>query len=344
MSHSTPTTATTATPGGDPAPVAHQPLPKAVLLELSRKNDWLAAGLLLLRAGFHTGLAAIALQLLHRGHIVVGLLVLLPHCAAMSFLGWAGIGHELFHQSVFSVRWLNRFLFRLFSVLTWSNYGYFQVTHPTHHAHTLAADDPEAAPGAVLTSWQVVWLCSVDLPGLWRRLRVLTQNAGGRVPARGAAGVDRFAVGSVARVRLIHGARVVLACQAALLLWFIWLGEFWLILIVNLAPFCLAIVNRTLAAAQHHGLQPGEAHYCYASTRTVRLHPVLAFFYANMNYHVEHHFYPAVPFYRLVALHRVMQAQRACTHLCNGYPATLRLLAREGLFGPRLSAQRASAE
>ncbi len=44
------------------------------------------------------------------------------------------------------------------------------------------------------------------------------------------------------------------------------------------------------------------------STRTVYMNPVFRFLYLNMNYHVEHHMFPSVPYYNLPALHEEIKA------------------------------------
>jgi nitrite reductase/ring-hydroxylating ferredoxin subunit len=44
------------------------------------------------------------------------------------------------------------------------------------------------------------------------------------------------------------------------------------------------------------------------STRTVYINPAFRFLYLNMNYHVEHHMFPAVPYYNLPALHEEIKA------------------------------------
>ena len=45
------------------------------------------------------------------------------------------------------------------------------------------------------------------------------------------------------------------------------------------------------------------------STRTYLAGPVVRFFYWNMNYHVEHHMFAAVPFYNLPKLRAVLGAE-----------------------------------
>ncbi|NBR11754.1 MAG: fatty acid desaturase, partial [Alphaproteobacteria bacterium] len=41
--------------------------------------------------------------------------------------------------------------------------------------------------------------------------------------------------------------------------------------------------------------------------RTVLMNPISRFIYLNMNYHVEHHMFPMVPYYRLPELHEEMK-------------------------------------
>jgi Na+-transporting NADH:ubiquinone oxidoreductase subunit F len=47
------------------------------------------------------------------------------------------------------------------------------------------------------------------------------------------------------------------------------------------------------------------------STRTVYMNPVFRFLYLNMNYHVEHHIFPSVPYPALPKLHDEIKSQLA---------------------------------
>jgi fatty acid desaturase len=251
-----------------------------------------------------------------------------------SFLGWAGVGHELFHRSVFSARWLNLALFRLFSILTWSNYGFFEVTHPAHHRRTLGEDDLEVAPQGRLTPLQTLALLTVDVGAIWRRIHILTLNAIGAPPAGGLARV--FPSGSAEFIQLRNGARAVLAGQALLIATCLALGSPFLALAISLAPFCLTFLNRTLAALQHFDLSADEVAGDYEnSTRTVVLDPITGFFYADMNFHLEHHHFPAVPHYNLRRVHDVFHLGGRHRHIERGYWSGLKLLARGGFFTSR---------
>ena len=42
-------------------------------------------------------------------------------------------------------------------------------------------------------------------------------------------------------------------------------------------------------------------------TRTVTSNAFVSFFMCNLNYHLEHHLFPAMPWYHLPRLHRLLQ-------------------------------------
>jgi fatty acid desaturase len=53
---------------------------------------------------------------------------------------------------------------------------------------------------------------------------------------------------------------------------------------------------------QHSGLAEDVTDH-RLNSRTVYMNPFSRFVYLNMNYHVEHHMFPMVPFHALPALH-----------------------------------------
>jgi fatty acid desaturase len=301
------------------------------LVMLTKRNDVTAAAHLLIRFSFHAALMSLALYVGNHFGLVWGFIVLMPHFAASSFLGWAGIGHELFHNSVFKSRAINQFLFKAFSILTWNNYGYFQATHPYHHRHTLRPGDAEGARHPPISTLALIRLFSFDVPAFYRRVRVLALNARGIVPV-GNESVPLFAEGTQARRNLVTAARWVLLVQTGLLLGFVMAQMYWLIIAVNLAPFCVTFFNRTLAISQHYGLSSQAEGDYLESCRTIVMHPVLAFFYANMNFHVEHHMYPSVPYYNLPRLSERLRSRVTLKHWSAGYFQALRLLNNLGLF------------
>ncbi len=59
---------------------------------------------------------------------------------------------------------------------------------------------------------------------------------------------------------------------------------------------------------QHAGLAEDVLDH-RLNSRTVYMNPVFRFLYWNMNYHVEHHMFPMVPYHALPALHEAIKAE-----------------------------------
>jgi fatty acid desaturase len=66
-------------------------------------------------------------------------------------------------------------------------------------------------------------------------------------------------------------------------------------------PLLLAGQIANLRGIAEHGLTTGGNEL--TDTRTVTTHPALAFMMCNINFHLEHHLYPGIPWYNLPRLH-----------------------------------------
>ncbi|HEV2170452.1 MAG TPA: fatty acid desaturase, partial [Candidatus Binatus sp.] len=71
----------------------------------------------------------------------------------------------------------------------------------------------------------------------------------------------------------------------------------------------LVLIMRIRSIAEHHAIDKPENEY--PKTRTVRATLFERIFIApkNVNYHIEHHFFPSVPFYRLPELHAILMSK-----------------------------------
>ena len=57
---------------------------------------------------------------------------------------------------------------------------------------------------------------------------------------------------------------------------------------------------------QHVGL-PEDVLDLRLNSRTVYMNPVIRFLYWNLNYHLDHHMFPTVPYHALPALHKAIR-------------------------------------
>jgi fatty acid desaturase len=283
------------------------PVPTNELRLLHARSDWQASFRVLghLSALLLTGSAFCYFS--KHSYWVVSLIVLLIHGTIFSFLGYAGACHEFSHYTVFRKKSVNEFFLQLFSFFVWTNHAYFSRTHRIHHLHTLQHDvDSEVPTTKCIAVLQLAVTSSFDFRRLIRTVRIQGLNATGVFP--GVVAEKLFPASDVRARRAVRkAARIILLGHFFLALFFLVTGFWQGLLLINVAAFIGNGLPNLLASAQHCGLREDAMDF-RENSRTILLNPVIAFFYWNMNYHVEHHMYPGVPCYRLPQLRKLIEA------------------------------------
>jgi len=111
-----------------------------------------------------------------------------------------------------------------------------------------------------------------------------------------------------ARKWAIHLFETVLkiACYWALLAWAQQHGVLGKTLEVWLVPvYIFSLFNSVRFIAEHYETPWNQGQL--VGSRTVISNPLNSFFWNNINWHIGHHIYPAVPWYNLVELHMLMK-------------------------------------
>ncbi len=281
------------------------PVAAADLARLNQRND--ARGLaqtlgflaLLLCSG---GIAWVAAD---RAHWLVALALVFLHGALYAFL--VNGFHELCHKSVFKTNALNLLFRDIYAFLGWYSPVSFWASHQAHHRYTLhPPDDLEVVLPVELTLRSYLAFAFINPRGFYLRLKNVIQLCFGVIeneweqalfPPEHAAG----------RRALFRWARLLLAGHLLILVVSLIQGWWMLPLLLTLAPFYGGGFQYLLNEAQHIGLSDEVSDY-RINTRTILLNPLLSFLYWQMNYHIEHHMYAAVPFYNLAELHRLIKA------------------------------------
>lgn len=118
---------------------------------------------------------------------------------------------------------------------------------------------------------------------------------------------------SMAKGRVVGELAFNTLTWAALIGVSIWLGYFEEVFYAFLLPMLiLALAINPISRGYEHypisrlGRAAPDRFDLRHNTVTVT-NPLLGFLWANITYHVEHHLYPRVPFYRLPLLHRMLQ-------------------------------------
>ena len=231
------------------------------------------------------------------------ILTLFIHGTIGPFLGLIAI-HELQHRTVFKTRVLNEIFEVVYAFLSWSDYIWYQYSHPLHHKATChhAHDGEVYLPQRFSFSRWRIWLTllawnpqtTVALITKWWRV------ANGHVDGTWNQHVLP-AENTKLRRRYKQWAWTLLLGHGALAVGFILTGHWFLIVVFTMGTQYCSWLGFLCGLPQHYGMQPNVPDFRY-NTRTFTCSWLPAFLYWNMQYHVEHHMYPAVPFYNLPKL------------------------------------------
>ena len=170
-------------------------------------------------------------------------------------------------------------------------------SHTRHHTDTIIVGrDPEivAMRPPALGRIALNFFGILDVPAAFRSMFI---HAAGRVTDEEATYVpesERHKTYWTARVWLLIYLGVVVACVVT--------RSILPALLIGLPRMYGAWHHLMTGLMQHGGLADNVLDH-RLNTRTVRLNPLSRFVYWNMNYHIEHHMYPMVPFHALPALH-----------------------------------------
>ena len=286
------------------------PIDRAELKALMRRSDLRGACQTVAHLGWFLVTASLAYAAylhLDENNWPWGLPLLLAalflHGTMGPFMGLIAI-HELMHRTVFRTRWLNECFEVIYAFISWSDYVWYQVSHPAHHMGTCYArhDGEVVLPQRFsISNWRV-WLGLLAWhPGTtWARLKTVWAHAHGRVYGDWYAHVlpqDDVAL----RRRHMRWARILLWGHAGLAIVFIATGHWFLIVVFTLGTHYCGWLGFLCGLPQHYGLKPNVPDF-RLNTRTFTCSWIPAFYYWNMQYHLEHHMYPAVPFYNLPRL------------------------------------------
>ncbi len=205
--------------------------------------------------------------------------------------------HEAGHGTAFKTPWMNDVVYQIACFMIIRNPVTWRWSHFRHHTDTIIVGrDPEIAlmrPVAVTRAL----LQFIGLPDLYYGLSRMLLNASGKLDPEEATFIPEEEQPKVIRVARIWTAIYAGTIALALATW-------------SLLPLMVIGLPRLYGAwhfvmtgyLQHGGLDDNVLDH-RLNSRTVYMNPISCFIYWNMNYHIEHHMFPMVPYHRLPELH-----------------------------------------
>jgi len=245
------------------------------------------------------------------------------------------IQHETNHKSFFKSPKLNLIFWHISSFMTAFEPIRWKWTHFIHHSATLHTASPYDFEIQVTRPADVLafFLKFIPFGGLltihksfhyvhretiMHALGIVTPVLEQSVPAK-------------ERPRAIFWARVHVSLWLLTILASLALHSWLPLLYIILPNFYGGTLLTLCGLTQHAGLAENERDH-RLSTRTVILNPVLSFLYCHMEYHIEHHMFPAVPCHNLRKLHEAVKDQMPapCIGLIGAYQEIIPAVIKQG--------------
>ena len=210
--------------------------------------------------------------------------------------------HECGHRTAFKTVWMNDVVYEIASFMVLRDSIPWRWSHTRHHTDTIIVGrDPEiVAPRPPDLSG--IAMAFFSLKGGPIAFYKMGLHSLGRLTPDEATFIP-----DAERAKVYWIARLYLLLYAAVIAWAIALRSFLPLMYVGLPSFYGAWLMLVYGLTQHAGLAEDVLDH-RLNCRTVYMNRINRYLYWEMNYHVEHHMFPLVPYHALGKLHQELKA------------------------------------
>ena len=210
--------------------------------------------------------------------------------------------HECGHGTAFKTRWMNDVIYQIACFMIMRPPTVWRWSHTRHHTDTIIVGcDPEIAimrPTAILRTIGLFFA----IPQTFGALKNLFIHVGGHLTAE-----ELTYVPEMERHRVFFVARVWMVIHLFVVALALYLHSWLPVLLIGPLPTMYGAWLHVITGLTQHGGLAEDVLDHRLNSRTVLMNPVLRFLYWNMNYHVEHHMFPMVPYHQLPKLYEEMK-------------------------------------
>jgi Na(+)-translocating NADH:ubiquinone oxidoreductase F subunit len=276
------------------------PVPKERMHELLERRDWPAVRDTILWFALIIGSGWVAYGWWSVGNpwAIVPFLVYGTLYASSSDSRW----HETSHGTAFKTDWLNDGLYEVASFMLMREATVWRWSHTRHHSDTnIVGRDPEIAvptPPAILGLFLNEFFGLKNIPGYFWNLLL---HSTGRL----TADQKSFIPESEYRKVFVR-APIYLTIYAVVVSLAIHQHSILPLLFVGLPTLYGSWLLPIYATTQHAGLAENVLDH-RLNCRTIYMSRINRYLYWNMNYHLEHHLFPLVPYHNLATLHEIVK-------------------------------------
>jgi fatty acid desaturase len=209
--------------------------------------------------------------------------------------------HECGHRTAFKTQWMNDVVYQIASFMILRNPTLWRWSHTRHHTDTyIIGHDPEIVGTRPPHPFKMLgYLIGItDAPQLFA---AMFRHASGRLTVDEQTFVpesERSKIYLIARIWVLIYVATLVACFV--------FRSILPAMFIGLPVFYGAWFKHLVGTPQHVGLSDDVLDH-RLNSRTVYMNPLSRFLYWNMNYHVEHHMFPMVPYHALPQLHEAIK-------------------------------------
>ncbi|MFI5355774.1 MAG: NADH:ubiquinone reductase (Na(+)-transporting) subunit F [Opitutales bacterium] len=274
------------------------PVPRAEMRRLLERRDGPAIRDTLLWIALILGSGYATWRLWGSWWAVLPYLVYAALYASTSDSRW----HESEHGTAFKTDWMNRALYEIASFMVMRESTLWRWSHTRHHSDTIIVGrDPEIAVPRPPNLRRMFWGI-FNLPVYRIYFTQILTHACGRMRPE-----EKTYIPESEFPKIYFRARLYVLVYATVLALAIYSRSLLPLLYVGLPNIFGTWLMLIYGYTQHAGLAENVLDH-RLNCRTVTMHPVHRYLYWNMNYHVEHHMFPLVPYHALPRLHALVKA------------------------------------
>lgn len=209
--------------------------------------------------------------------------------------------HEAGHGTAFKTDWMNTALYEFASFLVMREAIVWRWSHTRHHSDTIIVGrDPEIAVPRPPSLLRLIG-SFFNLPVYPSYFKHIVMHAFGRMAAAESTFIPQMEFPKV-----FLRARIYLAIYITVIALSVITQSVFPLMMVGLTNLFGTWLLVTYGLTQHAGLAENVLDH-RLNCRTVYMNFIHRFLYWNMNYHLEHHMFPLVPFHALPQLHEVIK-------------------------------------
>ena len=224
---------------------------------------------------------------------------------AFSVSNW----HETVHRTAFKTRWLNEIVYHISCFMGDFEAYRWRWSHTFHHSNTYQTKDDydheiQITRPTELLAFFLNFIPFADLlfPHKLLKYEIIKHSFRKFSPVIAITAPDSE------KNKIVWNSRFYVFLWLVIIAYSFWIGSILPVIYILLPNYYGKPIQFFVNVTQHLGA-PFDKKDHRESTYSVKINPIFAFLYWDMQYHLEHHMFPTIPSYNLKKLNHLIKDQ-----------------------------------